>query len=210
MATLSRLALFAALSLVALVAVTSSVAAAETGTITVTVQVAPDPSMVGRTWRFEVSDAAGNVASTIEVQTTLEQLAASTSTLPLARGQYAVRQLIGSDTALSCDSGDTYFVVSAPAGAVATVDLSGSSAAATFSIAMCPDRPKLTYLAPVDPIEPAGQINEVRGIRAPGVLPPATGSGAAPVDTNAFAVIGLVFIGLSAVPGLAFAFERRP
>lgn len=186
----------------------------QSGTVRVNVALdGADRSAAARTWRFEVTNASGNVVQTLNVGTSGDDLLSSAATAPLPYGFYTVRQVRGHDTAFACTDG-AFYAVKAPASAQTTVELSGPSAAANFTISVCPGTPQLSIDIPIDTLKPAGvlgeafpgeaPINEVRGARSEGPsnppLPPNTGSGQKnlsprPLPGRAFlASIGIVLL----------------
>jgi len=154
------------------------------------------PNAAARTWRYQVLDAAGAVVAELQTSTSGDApTGAAEAALPA--GAYAVRQVLGSDTALACAPG-VFYAVASPAGAVATVTLAVAPAVVSFTIIPCPDLPEgLEVVIPVDTIVPGAgtgivgepveapaepPFSEVAGVRqpGPGVLPPAAGNSPAP------------------------------
>lgn len=180
------------------------------GTVEVTVSLAADANAAARTWRFEVVNASGAVADTIQLGTSGDALSATGSSAALPYGAYTVRQILGNDTKLSCTGGAFYALTEPATGAVA-VDLNSATAAVRFALTLCPGAPKLSFQAPIDTVGPAlpeTPINEVRGARSSGPgadntpLPPDTGAGAAatPHANTLAPLILLVAILLLAMP----------
>jgi hypothetical protein len=185
------------------------------GSIDVTVTVAGDANAAARTWRYEVLNANGAVVDTVEVGTSGDALTAAKSTIGLPYGSYTVRQVLGNDTKLSCSAGDAFYAVTDPATGAVPVDLNAAAAPVRFAIAVCPGRPKLSFQAPIDVVQPSPQagttateppINEVRGVRSAGPgaantpLPPQTGSGPAGAANSLSPLLLLVSVMLLAAP----------
>ncbi len=157
------------------------------------------PDAAARTWRYEVVSPAGAVVATLQVSTSGDAPLGAAESAPLPPGIYAVRQVLGSDTALSC-AGDAFYAVASPAGAVQVVDTSAGPATVRFTITPCPGLPSdLEVIIPVDTIVPGAgggiigepvtepPFSEVAGVRqpGPGILPPAAGNSAAPSPASA-------------------------
>ena len=163
---------------------------AQMGAVTITVALDAGPDAAARTWLFEVTNTSGAVVGRLSVGTNGDAPAASASTALLPYGFYGVRQVLGSDTKLSC-TGGAFYQVTAPVSGATTLELGSANATANFAIRLCDGAPANTSVSiPVDPAQPAlgdalpGEtpINEVRGTRqaGPGApLPPNTGSGLA-------------------------------
>ncbi|MEJ5220548.1 MAG: hypothetical protein WHT63_00915 [Tepidiforma sp.] len=167
--------------------------AAATGAIRVETLLDAGPDAAARTWRYQVVDAAGAVVAELQVGTSGDAPLGAAVAEGLPAGAYAVRQVLGADTALACAPG-AFYAVSQPAGAVATVTLGASPVTVRFTIVPCPDLPAgLEVIIPVDTIVPgAGSgiigdavpapaeppFSEVAGVRqpGPGLLPPAAGN----------------------------------
>lgn len=174
---------------------------AAAGTVRVEALLDAGPDAAARTWRYQAIDPSGAVAAELQVNTSGDApLGSATATLPA--GVYAIRQVLGSDTALACTSG-VFYAVSQPAGAVATVTITpGGQVTVRYTITPCPDLPRdVEVIIPVDTIAPgaAGGVvgepvtapgetpfSEVAGARqpGPGLLPPAAGNSAPPAATG--------------------------
>lgn len=171
------------------------------GRITVSASVDAGSGAAGRTWRFEVVDAAGTVADTLSLSTSGDAPTGSAQSAALPLGRYTVRQILGSDTGLACSRG-AFYEVTAPAGAATMVDLAASEVAVQFAIRLCPGTPALEVSRPVDEGVPdPGVIDDVRGTRTPATpLPPATGSGLQQTPSRG-ATIALVLLACAAGAG---------
>ena len=209
------------------------------GAVTVNVTLDAGVDAAARTWRFQLADASGNVVSTLDASTSGDALTGTATTALLPYGTYAVKQLLGNDTALAC-ANNAFYAVMSPTGASTTVTLSNASAAAAFTIKPC-DAPKQSVSIPVDPIAfPTATaaptfttapgdapINEVRGVRQEGpgaaaspsggrapaatVLPPNTGSGAVSGSNESAELFELLGLALAAVApiGAGYGLRRR-
>lgn len=173
---------------------TAEVRFAAPATIRVETLLDAGPNAAARTWRYEVVSPAGTVVATLQVNTSGDAPIGSAVSAPLPPGIYAVRQVLGNDTALTC-TGDAFYAVASPAGAVQVVDTTVGPATVRFTIRPCPALPAdVEVIIPVDTIlpgagsgivgEPAIEppFSDVAGVRqpGPGVLPPAAGNSAAP------------------------------
>jgi hypothetical protein len=185
----------------------------EYGQVRVSATLDAGPDAAARTWRYEVVAADGTVVAVLSLGTSGDATTGTATSPALPRGTYTVRQVLTADTRAACAPG-AFYEVTAPAGAIATVELAGEFATASFTIRPCPDLPaSLAVQVPVDTITPglAGgvvgapdflpgelPINEVRGVREPGPgaanpLPPATGNTiSGPVETTTLPLLLLV------------------
>ncbi|MGE0602144.1 MAG: hypothetical protein AB7J35_22220 [Dehalococcoidia bacterium] len=164
---------------------------ARVGDLDIAVNLNAGIDAAARTWRFEVLTPAGQVVASLSANTSGDAPhdVVRASNLPL--GFYTVRQVLGGDTATTCDSGAFYRVL-APTSAQTTIELASPSAAVSFEIAPCPGAPDLEVLIPIDTVAPSAgivgdpdvlpgetPISEVRGARQEGPgdpLPPALGN----------------------------------
>ncbi|MCC7366684.1 MAG: hypothetical protein IT303_20165 [Dehalococcoidia bacterium] len=189
--------------------------------IRIEVALVNGPAASARTWRFEIVDAAGAVADTVEVSMSGDQPRATTASRDLPFGQYTVRQLLGSDTATVCDGAAFY----ATDGANVPVTHAAGGGAAVVTVTVCDEAPdELGVSIPVDPVAPApspsvdvpGSINEVRGVRIGGdePLPPATGSGtaqdAAAAPANSVSLVAALALLALCAPGAVLAVRSVP
>lgn len=145
-----------------------------TGSIQVRATLNAGADAAARTWRYEVVNAAGSVVATMNVSTSGDAPNGTATAASLPYGTYTVRQVLGSDTALSC-AGGAFYAVSAPAGASTRVELNASSRTAAFTIVPCPALPgDLQVQIPVDTIAPGGSggvVGEAEGLVPPGETP---------------------------------------
>lgn len=199
-----------------------------TGTIRVETLLAAGPNAAARTWRYQAIDATGAVAAELQTFTSGDApLGTASTTLPA--GVYAIRQILGSDTALACSTG-IFYAVSQPAGAVTTVSIApGGQATVRYTITPCPDLPRdPEVLIPVDTIVPGPQggivgepaiapseppFNQVAGARqpGPGLLPPAAGNSAPPPATQPISpLLAAGSLLLLSGSGMLLLSRRRP
>ncbi|MGE3077168.1 MAG: hypothetical protein AB7N24_19630 [Dehalococcoidia bacterium] len=169
---------------------------AHVGDIDISVNLNADIDAAARTWRFEVLNTSGQVVATLSANTSGDAPHDLVRALNLPLGFYTVRQVLGGDTATTCDSGAFYRVL-APTSAQTTLELASNSVSVSFDIAPCPGIPDLEVQIPVDTVAPSAgiigdpdvlpgetPISEVRGTRQEGPgnpLPPALGN-TAPVS----------------------------
>ncbi|WP_322819389.1 hypothetical protein [Tepidiforma sp.] len=198
-----------------------------TGTIRVETLLAAGPEAAARTWRYQALDPAGTVVAELQISTSGDApLGAASATLPA--GVYAIRQILGSDTALACATG-IFYAVSQPVGAVSTVSIApGGQATVRYTIAPCPDLPRdPEILIPVDTIAPGPEggivgepaiapseppFNQVAGARqpGPGLLPPAAGNSAPqPVTQPLPALLAAASLLLLSGSGMLLLSRRR-
>ncbi len=167
--------------------------AAPAGTIRVETLLDAGPDAAARTWRYQVIDPAGVVVAELQTATSGDAPLGAATAANLPPGPYAVRQVLGADTALACAPG-AFYAISQPAGAVAAVTLGASPVTVRFTVVPCPDLPAgLEVTIPVDTIVPGAgggvigdavpapaepPFSEVAGVRqpGPGPLPPAAGN----------------------------------
>jgi len=120
---------------------TGSVTYALAGRVEVQVTLDAGPAAAARTWRFEILDAAGNVAASLSISLSGDAPAGAGRSDPLPFGSYTVRPVLRTDTQLSC-SPDVTYAVSGPSGGVALVSLDTPLAAVRFSARLCPEPPR--------------------------------------------------------------------
>ncbi len=122
-----------------------------------------------RTWPFAIVDEDGSVVTTVTAAGDADGPGRATTPL-LPYGSYEVRQLLGTDTALTC-SGGVAFAVETPPSARATVELHGPRAEVRFVMRVCA-RETVPTSTPVEAV--AGE--RIPGPAAFAPTPPATGS----------------------------------
>lgn len=188
------------------------------GSIQVRATLNAGPDAAARTWRYEVVNATGSVVATMNISTSGDAPSGTGATAALPYGTYTVRQVLGSDTALSC-AGGSFYAVSAPAGASTRVTLDAANRSAEFTIVPCPALPTdLQVQIPVDTIAPGGSggvVGEAEGLVPPGEtpfsevagarsrgpipLPPNTGDSALAAETagNPFVALAIGALALS-------------
>ncbi len=158
-----------------------TVLAAADAPITIAVTLEAGPLAAARTWRFEVVDASGGLADTVELSLSGDASFVQGSSRPLPPGAYTVRQLFGNDMATACGDGVFY----ANANPERVVQLDESGATVSFTITVCPDAPgEVVVDRPDDGVTstPTEVVDVVAGTRVagdgtPGA--PATGTGLA-------------------------------
>lgn len=192
---------------------TSQVRFARVGELDIAVNLNASIDAAARTWRFEVLNPSGQVVASLSANTSGDAPhdLVRASNLPL--GLYTVRQVLGGDTAMTCDSGAFYRVL-APASAQTTLQLDSASAAVSFEIAPCPGTPDLEVIIPIDTVAPpAGvvgepdvlpgetPISEVRGARQEGPgnpLPPSVGNTAPATNHHSNILLFVLLLGTAA------------
>ncbi len=181
---------------------------ARVGDLNISVNLNADIDAAARTWRFEVVSSSGQVVTSLSANTSGDSPRDVVRAANLPLGFYTVRQVLGGDTATTCDSGAFYRVL-APTSAQTTLQLDSGTAAVNFEIAPCPGIPSLEVQIPIDTIAPSAgvvgepnvlpgetPVSEVRGAREAGPgnpLPPSVGN-SAPLSNGNSNTIFLLFI----------------
>lgn len=199
---------------------------ANLGAVDIAVALDAGPDAAARTWRFEVVTPGGQVVASLSASTSGDAPIDTVSTRGLPYGFYTVRQVLGNDTATSCEGG-AFYRVAAPNGAQTTIELASTGARVSFQIVPCAALPAgLEVDIPVDTLAPAAgsvgdpdvlpgetPVSEVRGARQAGPgnpLPPRTGNTAPATPSNSNLVLLVLAIGAAATffPAATFSASR--
>lgn len=194
----NRLAVIATplLSAVLAVPVATGIASAApvNGRVAVSVALEAPPDAAARTWRFELVDASGDVASSISIPLSGEAPRAVAAIEDVPSGDYVLRPVFSSDLGSDCASGAHYRVNSE----AAPVPVRPSGAGASFTISVCD-----SAIASAGAIPVSVHTNELREVGEPSSMLP-IGSGQ---ETHGTRNLAVLFGGL-ALLATGFAWMR--